>query len=243
MTVLSSREKWSDYYLRLTSLMYPNEYVLRILVGDYPRLSLKIQKLDRAERRKKKILDASCGDGRNMRLLHDLGLDVYGTEISEEICNKVNKNLRDVGVADDQINVSVGDNENLAWQDGKFDYLLSWNAIYYLSSIDADICAHVKEYARVLNQGGTLICSVPSPRCYSLLDAREVKENVLLLNPQNHSSWGGGLLESMIFYSFKNNEHIENIFGEYFCDFRFGALSDDCFGLPLDYILFACTKK
>ncbi len=125
MTVLSSREKWSDYYLRLTSLMYPNEYVLRILVGDYPRLSLKIQKLDRAERRKKKILDASCGDGRNMRLLHDLGLDVYGTEISEEICNKVNKNLRAVGVADDQINVSVGDNENLAWQDGKFDYLLS----------------------------------------------------------------------------------------------------------------------
>lgn len=237
----SNSKKWTDYYNRLNSLMYPNEYVLRILVGNYPDLNLNLN--GPGKNRRYRILDASCGDGRNMRLLHGLDLDVVGSEITEEICQKVRKNLCAVGVPESQIDVRVGDNENLPSPDSTFDYLLSWNAIYYLNSRESDIRSHVAEFSRVLRQGGKLICSVPTPRCYSLVGAEEIKKDVVRLNPKMHATWGDGVLESAVFYSFKDSDHVESVFGPKFQDFRFGFLSDDCFGLPLDYILFVCSKK
>ena len=238
----SNKQKWTDYYTQLDSLMYPNEYVLRTLVGNYPNLNLELRK-GTVPGRANRILDMSCGDGRNMRLLYDLELDVCGTEISDEICQKVKKNLIRVGIPPNIINVRVGDNQNLPWDSSEFDYILSWNAIYYLNGINGNIATHVKEHARVLRKGGKLVCSVPGPRCYSLLGAEVVKEHVLHLRPTVHSGWGGGVLDSTIFYSFEGESHIQKVFGEYFEDFRFCHLFNDCFGLPLEYFIFVCDRK
>ena len=61
--------------------LYPTEFVVRIFKGNYPNFKLSKQE----KFNKKKILDFSFGDGRNLLFLKDLGFEVYGTEISKKI--------------------------------------------------------------------------------------------------------------------------------------------------------------
>lgn len=229
-------EKWEEYYKNLQSLMFPNEYVLRIFAGKYPNLELP------KNYKGKKVCDVSCGDGRNLVLLNKLKFDIYGTEITEDICRETqNKLISELDI--DSVPIVKGNNENLHFDDGYFDYLLSWNAIYYLNSPESDIRSHVHEYARILKKGGYLVCSVPTKNCYSLLNCTTIKDNVVKLNPTIGSSWGGGFLAGSLFYLFQEQEHIEEVFGEHFINFRWGKISDDCFGLPLEYNIFVCQKK
>ena len=48
--------------------LYPVEFVVRMFLGSYPRLTM-----DRASYAGSAILDLGCGDGRNLAFLRDLG--------------------------------------------------------------------------------------------------------------------------------------------------------------------------
>lgn len=59
--------------------VYPTEFVVRTFLANYPSLSFtKPSPHDR-------ICDVGFGDGRNTLLLCDLGLDVYGVEITQGV--------------------------------------------------------------------------------------------------------------------------------------------------------------
>src|SRR2546430_14394745 len=88
------KEHYTDFYSeRNPTKVYPVEFVVRTFLGTYPQL-----KLERALFRGAKILDLGFGDGRNMPLLHDLGFEVYGVEISEEICRLTKHRMNRLGV-------------------------------------------------------------------------------------------------------------------------------------------------
>lgn len=97
---------------------YPSEYVVRIFMGSNPRLNL-----DKSRYRKQKICDVGCGDGRNLVLFHDLGLETHGVEITKEIVSATKLRLKTVENIDAQIR--VGTNDDIPYEDSYFDYLLS----------------------------------------------------------------------------------------------------------------------
>jgi 2-polyprenyl-3-methyl-5-hydroxy-6-metoxy-1,4-benzoquinol methylase len=234
MSSLSERhdiKTWNTYYKSLTdAYLFPNEYVVRSFLGKYPNLDL-----DR-NYRGKRVCDISCGDGRNITALHKFGFDVYGSEISDEICQITMKKLRSTGVTAD---IRAGTNRSLPFEAGTFDYILSWNACYYMESVDHAISEHVNEYARIMKPGGYCVVSVPSPGCFSLIGAEELGDNLIRINTD--TKWN--MLNGTIYYRFDSFEHIDKIFGTHFRSFQKCTIKDDCYGLPLEYFVFVCQRK
>jgi SAM-dependent methyltransferase len=226
---------WETYYQGLESLLLPNEYVTRTFVGNYPNLALP------KDFAGKRICDVSCGDGRNLILLHQLKFELYGTEVTDAIAEITTAKLRNHPFHI-EATIRRGTNDDLPYEDGFFDFVLSWNACYYMRDAAAHINEHVTEFARIMKPGAVLVCSVPSPMCYSLLNSIDMGDDLIRLDPPRNE-WGKGLLKDHLLYSFKSFEHIEKVFGTSFHDFRRCKLSDDCYGLPLDYFIFVCRKR
>ena len=224
---------WVDYYRSLKeSYLIPNEYVLRAFLGNYPNLSMSHDYAGAS------VCDVSCGDGRNLVMLHKLGFELYATEITQEVCDLTRAKLSSHS---EHIKVEIrpGLNWSLPFDEGFFDYLLSWNACYYMRDEHADISEHIREYARILKPGGYFICSVPSPGCFSLAGAEELGNDLIRI--QTNSKWN--MLNGSIYHRFSSFDDIERKFGECFSNFRRCTIKDDCFGLPLEYFIFVCRKS
>jgi len=227
-------ELWNRYYRALgDAFLFPNEFVIRAFLGKYPNHAMA------RDFAGKKVCDVSCGDGRNLTLLNRLGMDLYATEVTQEICDITKAKLASHA---DRIEVDIrrGLNRDLPFEDGFFDYLLSWNALYYMQGRDADIADHIDEFARILKPGGQLVACVPSPGCVSLQGARELGNNLIEID---NTSPAWSFLNSSIYYRFDSPAMIEERFGRRFEDFRFATLRDDCFGTALEYFVFVCRKR
>ena len=225
-------ETWDRYYSSLQdSYLFPNEYVVRSFLGEYPNL-----KMDR-NYKNAKVCDISCGDGRNITALHKLGFDLYGTEISDEICRITKQKLNSSNhkiIAD----IRTGSNVNLPFNDDFFDYMLSWNACYYVQDERSDISEHIAEYARIAKSGAYLVVSVPAPGCFSLIGAEKIGNDLIRI--KTSSKWD--MLNGTIYHQFNSFDDIEKKFGTHFRNFQKCSIKDDCFGLPLEYFIFVCQK-
>ena len=212
--------------------LFPNEFVVRAFLGKYPN-----HKLDR-DFAGKTVCDISCGDGRNLTLLNRLGLQLFATEVSQEICDITREKL---ARHPDRIAVNIrpGLNSDLPFEDDAFDYLLSWNALYYMRDRTSDIAEHIDEFARITKPGGYLVACVPSPGCFSLSGAKELGNNLIEINTD--SNWS--ILNGSIYYRFDSTAMIEDRFGGHFTDFRFATIKDDCFGAALEYFIFVRRRS
>jgi len=123
MKCIDERRKWSDAYVN-NRMAYPSEYVIRIFKGQYPNLNF-----DKSLYSSQKVLDAGCGDGRNIAMMYHCGLQCYGMEIDDEIVEACKNNLKAVSIED--VDIRTGVNGEIPFDDNMFDYLLSWNSCYY----------------------------------------------------------------------------------------------------------------
>ena len=229
-TVVDAAEVWRNYYRSLSdNYMFPNEFAVRAFLGTYPGLSMSRDYLG------KSVCDVSCGDGRNLVLLHKLGLTLHATELTPEICDITQRRLLDQRI---EVDIRPGTNRALPFGDGQFDYLLSWNACYYMENKDSAIGDHIGEYARILKRGGYLVCCVPAPDCFSLDGAHELGGDLVSIDTR--SKWS--MLNGMVYYRFRLFEHIVKVFGGHFTDFQTARINDDCFGIRLSYFVFICRK-
>jgi SAM-dependent methyltransferase len=233
VTPVTNAAAWNEYYRSLTdAYLFPNEFVVRIFLASYPDLKM--------ERRYKgaNIGDISCADGRNMVLLNKLGGQLYGVEISDEICAITRKKLLEHS---DHIKADIrtGTNDHLPFDDAFFDYLLSWNACYYMRDEKADFATHVAEFARVMKPGAYFVACVPAPTCFSLQNAQKLENNLIRI--QSASKWS--MLTGSIYRAFHSPADIESAFGTHFENFSHASLTDNCFGLALDYFIFVCQKR
>ena len=76
-------EKYNLYYKVLDENIFPQEWIVRIFMGKYPKLNI------RDDLKNKKILEVSCGDGRNFPPLLKKKMKVYATEVSDVIVNNL----------------------------------------------------------------------------------------------------------------------------------------------------------
>ena len=122
--------------------VYPVEFVVRAFLGRYPRLPAAGRSYAG-----QRVLDLGCGDGRNMPLLADLGLEVHGVEIAEEICARTVARLARLGVT---VDARVGRNHALPFEDRFFDHVLACHSCYYVDE-GTRFDDNVREIARVTN--------------------------------------------------------------------------------------------
>lgn len=218
----------SFYRTRDPVHVYPVEFVVRALLGNYPRL-----KTDSRSYPGKAVLDIGFGDGRNMPLLHNLGMTVSGVEISEEICNLTTSRMARLGVP---LTARVGRNCNIPFPDGAFDYALACHACYY---VDSGTCFadNVREIARVLKPGGSFVFSAPKATSYILRGARDLGDGHMEIASDPYGVRVGTILKK-----FNQESDIKSALSPAFENFAIGSCQNDFWGIEEHVWVVVCRK-
>lgn len=106
------------------------------------------------------LLDAACGDGRFLAALPKLGPvpeRLVGVDIAVSILDTARRATSQAGVAPDLVRANL---ERLPLGDSEFDLVVSIQTIEHL----LDPAAGLRELARVLKPGGTLLLSTDNQR-------------------------------------------------------------------------------
>lgn len=217
---------WSEQYEQ-TKLnpVYPTEWVIRTITGgNYPNL-----KLDKSQYIGKKILDMSCGDGRNLKLLLNLGFDVYASEISSEIINPLRKRFPEV-------KFSVGFNNKQPFENSHFDYILSCAACYYLES-DTNFQDNLNEIIRILKTDAYFfgnICDLNNSVLKSAI-VNDLGEAIITNDPFN-------LRNGYRFQVYSNEDDLRKKLSTVFKNITIGSFHEDYYGLILSGYMFVVQK-
>lgn len=219
----------SFWMKRLGVHFYPSEFLVRTFLSqNCPNLILQ------HDYQNKNVLDLGCGDGRNMGLLSNLEMNVYGTEITKEICDAVTNRMENFGIKAD---IRVGRNNSLPFEDDFFDYIIASASVYYVDS-GTTFEDNMFEIQRVLKPGGHIIFSMVHPGSYILNDAEELPDSHFKIKSDPL-----GMRNGYVFKVFKTQESIADYFSKSFVDISIGCTLDDYYGLKQDLWLLVAKKK
>jgi ubiquinone/menaquinone biosynthesis C-methylase UbiE len=216
-------KKYSEYHT------YPVEWVVRVFLGSYPYL-----KMNQNCYKNSKILDLGFGDGRNFPLLYNLGFEIFGIEISEEIIELARSKFAKLGIP---VELMLGRNSNIPQPDKMFDYILGCHSIYYVDPNES-FSKNLSEIARVLKPNGFLIASLPKPNGSILKNARSLANGHVVINHDPLK-----LRNGYIFRVFETKYDIEETFSPYFEQIIIGSCEDDFFGIQQNIWTVICLKK
>ena len=220
---------YTDFYrLRDPVHVYPVEFVVRAFLGNYPRL-----KNDPRRYAGKSVLDIGFGDGRNMPLLHNLGMKVHGVEITSQICELTTARMARLGV---DVTCRVGRNREIPFDDASFDYVLGCHAIYYVDA-GTRFAQNASEIARVLKPGGTLVFSAPKSTSYILHDAIDLGDGHMQITNDPYGVRAGAILKK-----FDRESDIENALSPNFADFASGSCQNDFWGIEEHVWTVVCRR-
>ncbi len=219
-------EFWSQ---RMGVHFYPSEFLVRTFLSkNCPDLILEHNYIG------KNVLDLGCGDGRNMGLLSNLGMNIFGTEIAQEICESVSKRMDSLGIKAD---IRVGRNKSLPFDDNFFDYIVASASIYYVDE-KTTFEDNMNEVLRVLKPNGHVIFSLVHPESYILDGAEEKIDSHYIIRNDPLKMRNG-----YIFKVFKTNEMITKYFSRDFADISIGTTADNYYGLNQVLWLLVAKKK
>lgn len=100
------------------------------------------------------ILDAGCGSCAKSVLLAARGLQVVGTDFSEDALRLAGETVKAKGFAD-RITLRQGDLTKLPFKDGEFPYAICWGVLMHVPEVGKAL----SELARVVAPGGQLVLS------------------------------------------------------------------------------------
>src|SRR6267142_3660197 len=211
-------EHYGEFYSRKNpEKVYPVEFVVRTLLGTYPGLAI-----DRTTYRGAGVLDLGFGDGRNMPLLRDLGFEVYGVEISPEICELTRDRMARLGVP---VVLKTGGNSRIPFDDGAFDFVLSCHACYYVSPGET-FADNLREIARVLRPGGRFIFSLAKTDGFIMKDALPLGDGHYRITRDPY-----GIRNGSVFRAFASREEVRDDLGTHFGDLALGLCENDFYGI------------
>jgi SAM-dependent methyltransferase len=221
--------KYDDFYrARNPDRVYPVEFVVRAFLGNYPR-----HKTDRASYSGKHVLDLGFGDGRNMPLLHNLGMEVSGVEISQEICDLTETRMKSIGI---DVDLKVGRNHNIPYSDDFFDTVLACHACYYIDP-DTRFEDNLREIGRVLKHGGSFVFSVPIGTSYIMRGAKDLGNGHMEIANDPYGVRNGYVLKK-----FDTEAEIRTALSPIFTDLEIGSCRNDFWGIDEHVWAVVCRK-
>lgn len=143
-----SMSTWKELYQKQIpskKTLFPEGFILRAFLSSYPSKMVEHTPNDR-------ILDLSCGYGRNIPLYQSLGLQIFATEIDKEITNLIQPMFPDVQFA-------IGHASSLPYENAFFDIICACNSCYYLRMGEV-FDDNLKEIFRILKPGGYFVGSI-----------------------------------------------------------------------------------
>ena len=224
-----SFEKWKKFYLdggQNTEQLWPSEVLVRMFKGKY------ISSLDN-DFINKKVIEVGFGSGNNLVFLNTLGLKLYGTEVTSEICSKYTSHLKSLNI---HALLKQGTNTQIPFEDNMFDYLVSWNVIHY-ENCQEDIIKAINEYNRVLKPGGRIFISTTGP------DNSILRNCNILGNHKYQIFRNDTFRKGEIYFYFDNEHYINYYFSKQFCNLQIGRTKTDLFSECLDWFIITGTKK
>jgi ubiquinone/menaquinone biosynthesis C-methylase UbiE len=219
-----------EKHLITNNIPYPDTFLIRIFKGKYPKLKFNYNKND-------KILDVGYGEGRHFNLYDQVGLKIYGAEISQKIVNHTLKFFKNFFLK--PIDCKLGYNHDLNFKSNFFDILVSWNACYYMSMTpEHNFNLNLKEFARVLKKNKYLVISIPKKTCFIYKNSKKYKDGYRVIKDDYFKMRNGEIMKI-----FKNEKEIKKTFSVYFKNFNFSDIQDNCFGLNYHWHVFVAQKK
>ncbi|MEJ8756991.1 class I SAM-dependent methyltransferase [Pontibacter sp. H259] len=104
-----------------------------------------------------KLLDAGCGEGRNISYLLQAGVKVFGADVSESAITKVKLLAHELAPTLPARNFIVADLECLPFEETEFDVVIC-SAVLHFARDENHFRSIVQELWRVLKPGGMLFC-------------------------------------------------------------------------------------
>jgi SAM-dependent methyltransferase len=209
--------------------VYPSEWAIRTLLGKYPSLELDKSKYPGA-----KLLDVGFGDGRNWPLFHNVGFDIHGLEITEEIVSLGRARATALEIP---VTLKVGTNSSIPFADNFFDYTLASSSCYYVDS-GTTFSDNLKEYHRVLKPGAILMATLPEAESSIFEGCIELEDGHVEIRGD---PWG--LRNGYVFKQFRTQDDIKETFRPYFNFFSIGLCRDDYYGVQINLFLLVCRKR
>jgi SAM-dependent methyltransferase len=221
---------YDEFYRKRNPLhVYPVEFVVRAFLGNYPR-----HRTDPSSYVGKKSLDLGFGDGRNMPLMHNLGMQVYGVEISQDICDLAQTRMDRLEV---DVTLAVGRNHSIPFEDATFDIILACHACYYVDP-GRQFSDNLTEIARVLKPGGSFIFSAPIGTSYIMRGARDAGDGHMVIANDPYGVRNGYTMKK-----FDDEKDIQAALGSKFDSFDIGACRNDFWGVEEHVWVVACNRK
>lgn len=230
------QKSYTDFHLKKkSSHLYPTEWVIRTMLGNYPGLTL-----DRSKYQGGNALDLGFGDGRNMTILHNCGMKVHGVETTQDTVNMVQASLESIGI---NPVLKVGSNSNIPFEDNYFDYILASASCYYIDN-NGTFADNLKEIVRVLKPGGFFIANFPAftdinvPVNFILENAEPTEDGHVIIHNDVF-----GIRNGYKFKAFYSQDELREILSEYFDPISIGYCFDDFYGLQHNLYISASQKK
>jgi SAM-dependent methyltransferase len=223
------QKTYSDFHRAKQSRhVYPTEWVIRTLLGKYPRLEL-----DKSKYAGARLLDLGFGDCRNMPLLDNCGFDIHGVEISDDILALAREKLQGLNIA---AALERGTNTSIPFADKYFDYVLACHSCYYVDQ-GSSFSDNLAEIARVMKPGATFIASLPAPGNFILEKCKPLDDGHVVIANDLY-----GLRNGYIFKAFADERDIESSFGPRFQKIAISRWSDDAWGVQVNFFVVVCER-
>ena len=171
----------------------------------YPSdLSLKFFKshneIKNIKKYKKKILDIGFGDGRDMILFNDLGMDVYGIEIDKKIINEFKKNNHYKFTK----NLRVGTNNLSHYENNFFDFIYAATSCSYFENDKISINQIFENINKALKKGGFFLGYIIGHKSTLLENSKKIKKNLFKLKDNKLN-----LRSNQLYYTYKNKKQLQ----------------------------------
>jgi len=221
-------ENWEDFHLQKVQRNYPrwpNEIMLKLAFGSYLAKPLTVSK-------GMTVLDVGCGFGNNLFPFLEKDCRCYGTEVTEATAELAQRLVSERGF---ESTIKHGYNQQLPFENGFFDLLLSINVLHY-EKTDEDIDRSLREYCRVLKPDGAMILITVGPEHTIYRKAKVVGHHRYLV--QNFDFRDGEQ-----YYYFDNSKYLAATLSRFFGDIETGHVTERLMQKPLDFLLAVARDK
>ncbi len=227
----AQKKSWASFHKKLEKVgkfpKYPQTIMVKTLFGNYLEKKISFNK-------KTKVVDVGCGFGNNLIPFLDIGCQVYGVEINNDICKITNNILKNKSKKKPII--KIGNNREIPFKSNYFDLLIT-NTLHYEENHN-DVDEALKEYQRVLKPNGTLYLETTAPKHNFFLNSKKMSKNIYINKDKKDKIRCG-----KTFFFFENEKFLQKNLKKYFKNVITGRVTEKIKNNYTDFFLsVSCSK-